>query len=403
VIPKILFVVCGNSGTAWWRMFNWHEAFNRTGSGLSHTLGWDKNELGMSPWQYQIGDTQHQPHLFGALYGACLQADVIIFQRLETEWALTTMYALRDQFPDKPILSEFDDDVFDVAAYNPASEHIKPGSPTVKISIAQIENSDGLIVSTPYLADVYGEYCKSVYVIPNSVEVKKWDAAPRKRKPGIRIGWIGGASHAEDLRLLETVVPKITAISNDVRFVFSSSMVPDFLRDLPGVECVEKWSPIVKYPAHLAGLDFDIGLAPLRDNKFNRAKSNLRWLEYGALGIPCVASDVGHFKETIRHGVDGFLAKTPDEMAEQVELLVRNAKLRKRVGAEAHARIERDFNIDRNVHLYAAAVKDVLSRPAKSAPSLMTGVDEVRALDVVLEDSPGVEYSPLQRIEEAAH
>jgi glycosyltransferase involved in cell wall biosynthesis len=364
-----------------------------------HVLGWERDQQEMAPWQYQIGETEHQPRLFSQLYNACLEADVIVFQRLETEWALTTMYALRDQFPGKPILSEFDDDVFDIAAYNPASEHIKPGSPTVKISIAQIENSDGLIVSTPYLAEVYGEYCKNVYVVPNSIDTQKWDKAPRKKRAGIRIGWIGGASHAEDLRLLENVIPRITAISPEVRFVFVSSCIPEFLKSLPQVEAVEKWSPILKYPAHLAKQDFDIGVAPLRDNKFNRAKSNLRWLEYGALGIPCVASRVGHFAQTVDHGVDGLLASTPAEFGLYLEHLVTDRKLRKKIGAAAHARIAKDFNIDKNVDIYAAAVADVLTRPAKSAPSMATGVDEVKALDVELE---GVEMSPLQRIEEAA-
>ena len=399
-VPKVLMVVCGNSGTTYWRQFAWNEAADRTGKMLSHILGWEKDQNEMAPWQYQIRETEHQPRLFSQLFGAALSADVIIFARLETEWALTTMYALRDQFPNKPILSEFDDDVFDIAAYNPASEHIKPGSPTVKISIAQIENSDGLIVSTPYLAEVYGEYCKNVYIVPNSIDVRKWDTASRKRKPGIRIGWIGGASHAEDLRLLTGVIPRISAISPEVRFVFASSMVPGFIHELPQVECVEKWSTILKYPSHLAGLDFDIGMAPLRDNKFNRAKSNLRWLEYGALGIPCVASNVGHFAQTVHSGVDGWLAATPEEFGNHLELLVRNSKFRKGMGKAVHARIERDFNIDRNVQIYADAVNDVLTRPAMKAPSLMTGVDDVKALDVELLDSPGVEFGPLQKIEE---
>ena len=46
--------------------------------------------------------------------------------------------------------------------------------------------------------------------------------------------------------------------------------------------------PIEDYPALLH--NFDIGLVPLVDNRFNRAKSDLKVLELAASGIPAIAS-----------------------------------------------------------------------------------------------------------------
>ena len=43
---------------------------------------------------------------------------------------------------------------------------------------------------------------------------------------------------------------------------------------------------------YLHNLDFDIGVAPLAYNVFNRSKSDIKVLEYASLGIPAVASDV---------------------------------------------------------------------------------------------------------------
>jgi len=50
------------------------------------------------------------------------------------------------------------------------------------------------------------------------------------------------------------------------------------------------------YAKKLASLDLDIALAPLEDNPFNACKSNLRLLEYGAMGWPVVCSDVYPFR-----------------------------------------------------------------------------------------------------------
>ena len=56
--------------------------------------------------------------------------------------------------------------------------------------------------------------------------------------------------------------------------------------------------PIADYPAALASLGLDAAVAPLEDHSFNRAKSKLKLLEYGILGIPIVASDIGPYRAT---------------------------------------------------------------------------------------------------------
>jgi len=53
---------------------------------------------------------------------------------------------------------------------------------------------------------------------------------------------------------------------------------------------------IADYPAKMASLGLDIAIAPLEDNLFNRCKSNLRLLEYGAMGWAVVCSDVATYR-----------------------------------------------------------------------------------------------------------
>lgn len=67
-------------------------------------------------------------------------------------------------------------------------------------------------------------------------------------------------------------------------------MCPDALR--PFVKEFHEWVPIQDYPAKLAALNLDLGVAPLEENAFNEAKSNLRLLDYGVLGIPVVCTDI---------------------------------------------------------------------------------------------------------------
>ena len=52
---------------------------------------------------------------------------------------------------------------------------------------------------------------------------------------------------------------------------------------------------ILNYPEKLRSLDLNVMVAPCIDNEFNRCKSNIKWLEACALGIPLLASDIAAY------------------------------------------------------------------------------------------------------------
>jgi len=58
---------------------------------------------------------------------------------------------------------------------------------------------------------------------------------------------------------------------------------------------------------------FDIGLAPLINHEFNRAKSAYKVKQYLSCGIPVLASDVGENANFILPGINGFLCNSPDD------------------------------------------------------------------------------------------
>jgi glycosyltransferase involved in cell wall biosynthesis len=107
-------------------------------------------------------------------------------------------------------------------------------------------------------------------------------------------------------------------------------------------------------------MDPDIVIAPLRDSSFNRAKSNLKWLEAAALSVPCVASNVGHMAQTVRHGVDGVLANDPAAFGCAIDELITNRQTRSRIGKAANRRVRDDFNIDKTVFAYAKALAEAV-------------------------------------------
>ncbi len=68
----------------------------------------------------------------------------------------------------------------------------------------------------------------------------------------------------------------------------------------------------------------DIGLYPLPDEPWIHGKSGLKALQYMALGIPVIASDLGMNRKVIEHRASGLLVRLDDEWFDAiVELAVR--------------------------------------------------------------------------------
>lgn len=147
---------------------------------------------------------------------------------------------------------------------------------------------DRFVVSTESLAEAFSGLHDEIVVMENRLPVSWWQGLQTQRRQGKkpRVGWAGGSSHTGDLELIADVVRDL---ADEVEWVFLG-MCPDKLR--PYVHEYHDGVAIEQYPAKLASLNLDLGLAPLEMNLFNECKSNLRLLEYGACGIPVVCTDI---------------------------------------------------------------------------------------------------------------
>lgn len=286
------------------------------------------------------------------------KADVIVWQTLTFQHSLDFFVDLKAKYQ-KPFLMELDDYIDDIPADHEAFGAYSPASIHYRIPRQQLRMSDGLIVSTPYLAKQYEGRCPNIHVVPNSIDFDEWEGLAHKKHSRLRIGWIGGGTHGKDLELVQEALDKILRDHQDVWF-YCIHGVPKFVKDWAAqgrhVYHTPKWSYINLYPRFMASFDFDIGIAPLVDNNFNRGKSNLRWLEYSALQIPTVASPLPDFKRVIDDGRNGFLANNTDQWIRKLTALVdehsTRARCRETMGKSAFEFIKANFNANKTSSAY---------------------------------------------------
>jgi glycosyltransferase involved in cell wall biosynthesis len=209
-------------------------------------------------------------------------------------------------------------------------------------------------VSAPYLAGELSRYNRNVRVLPNLVSADLLDLSRRRGREGkVTVGWAGGASHLPDwAHAHDWVRPALQRHAGTVDMHFVG----------------KDYSPLLHHPClwtswtddiwdYYRAIDFDIGLAPLADIPFNYSKSHLKALEYAALGIPVIATDLPPYRDLVIDGVTGYLVSSAEEWDKRLTELISDEAARQEMGAAAK-KLAAQHTIQGNWQLWESAYQE---------------------------------------------
>lgn len=133
---------------------------------------------------------------------------------------------------------------------------------------------------------------KNVRVIENHLSSAAFGFGSRGRHEGIVVGWVAGREHRVDLERIPIAeaLRDLLAEYNNVRVVTVGLQLPlhsEHYRHITFVDLPELLTVIG---------GFDIGIAPLTESAFNRARSNIKLKEYASAGVCWLASPVGPYR-----------------------------------------------------------------------------------------------------------
>lgn len=218
-----------------------------------------------------------------------------------------------------------------------------------------MQNSACVVAGNPYIGDFARKAgSPRVEIVPTVVDLRKYEPASQANTQEVRVGWIGTPVTA---RYLE-IVRDIAASREDddhVKFVFIGS--GDVSWGLSNVE-------ILPWAASTEADDLrllSIGIMPLVDSPFERGKCGLKLLQYMAAGLPVIASPVGVNSDIVEHGVNGFLAETPDDWDRAIQLLSGNAQMRAGFGQAGRLKVEQHYSLEQT----APRLRDILVAAAE--------------------------------------
>jgi O-antigen biosynthesis protein len=213
---------------------------------------------------------------------------------------------------------------------------------------ACIRLASAVTVSTRVLADAFGELNPNIYVLPNCYDDTNplWDVSMPTR-PLTQIGFLGTEHHGPNLDLIVTPLTRVLNAYPHVRVIEAGQGgLLDRLDAQPEQLVHLGWVPFETYP--LLVHQVDIMLAPLVDEPFMRAKSNIRCMVAGLVGAAVIASPIEPYRAYVEHGVNGMLADSSEAWERALELLINDGDLRQSMG-EANRQRARSYAISANI------------------------------------------------------
>lgn len=282
--------------------------------------------------------------------------DIIILQRVVDPKLVTLSSVLMSA--GKLVILETDDMLDRIHPTNIASKAYNPDM--LGTYSRALRSCSGVTTTTPLLVEHYRSTNPNIVDVPNMIDfdIRQWPTPKFSADGPIRIGWTGSTSHTCDIDILGPVLAEVMDRYQNTQYVhFGDDFMVHHLRDRYGLpeDRLQHIAPVPfdEYPMGLA--NFDIGLAPLESNEFNRAKSYLKILEYSACGIPFVASRVGEYLRYSDPGQDGFLCGSSREWVESISTLVEDTQRRKDMGKYAYEKAREKHDMTKNFYKWVAA------------------------------------------------
>lgn len=280
--------------------------------------------------------------------------DILILQRVTDALGIEMIEFCKEH--DIPVVYEIDDSLLNIVGANPASRYY--GRADIQYCLKHIlKEVDYMTVSTNHLANYYKDYVAdsgNIVVLPNSVDLcAPVDKAIIPHSPAdFKILLTGGISHKADWAFLEGIIRDLTAESRGKISFTVFGYVPEDFKNILGLRII---SPVTveRYFGILSSIDFDLMIAPLEDIEFNYSKSNLKFVEAGALAKPLLGSDVLAYNQDIINEKNGWLLKNnPYWWAKTIRKLASNKDKVKEAGKEAYKLVESKYNLEYNWKLW---------------------------------------------------
>lgn len=256
------------------------------------------------------------------------------------------------------VVVDIDDDLHSLDPQNQAYETLHPRlSPHANWNhlARACKHADLITVTTEALAQRYASHGR-VAVIPNMVEQDLLHInGPTDENI---VGWSGViGTHPNDLQVTQGNIAQVLRETETQFRVVGEKLGVKKALSLDDEPEETGWLPIEMYHRELYKLT--VGIVPLANSKFNEAKSNLKGLEYAALGVPFIASPLPEYVKLSEEGI-GLLAIKGKKWKTNLISCLQDESLKEEIALAGVEGVAENHLINDNYYLWLEAWEKAL-------------------------------------------
>ena len=268
------------------------------------------------------------------------QHDVVFLQRPLLKYYTTLLERFVTRA--RPTIFDFDDAIF----------HNHAGLDRFRVRKI-VAWASHIVVGNRYLYEFVDRPDKTT-IIPTVVDTERY--TPRADPNGrFTVAWTGLSSNLREMRPIIGALRKALRETRGRLLVVADRPPKGGFGDLP-LEFIP-WSPSSEVSALAKA---HVGIMPLRDTAYNRGKCGFKLIQYMARGIPVVATPIGANAEILRHGEEGFFARSDQGWVDAIVGLARSPDRRSLLGARGRSRVQAHYSLKAVLPRYNDIIRSII-------------------------------------------
>lgn len=255
--------------------------------------------------------------------------DIVFLQRPSTSIGLQIIKTAKRC--NKPVWIDYDDDYINIPVSNPRHE-LYANTVRQSQTMECMKLADVITVSTQSIADSIADNINTkarVIVVPNAFDPYLFDSsnAYNELPKNKFVLWRGGDTHVKDVELYKDAILECFDKHKQYTWIFYGHEF-DWItqhaisRNEWNRIRLYEFTDLMQYFKNCMQLRPEIMIVPLEDNAFNRAKSNISFIEGTLFGASVMATGLPEFEKFTKDAIELF--NTKDEFVSSFNKLVEN-------------------------------------------------------------------------------
>jgi len=287
----------------------------------------------------------------------CMAADVLILHLLSEHDLLPIIEERKRQ--GRPTIYELSDNI--TALHEGVGIRGWFSDPiNLALAFQYMRMADAVQVTGSGLADQFRFINSRMIIFENQMATV--NMGERQASDRVILGWAGSSGHRKDIEAVSDVIAQAMRVCSHVDFAYmgDETIYRILSAALPAGRII--YTPPGTLEEYLGFLQkLDIGIAPLRDNPYNRCRSDVKFLEYASRGVVPVLSSLTPYNASVQQGETGFLYDTPQQLLSILSMLACDSGLRERISRTAYAYVKRcrmeEVNAESRLAFYATLIQ----------------------------------------------